>query len=101
MSFEILPAIVLDTQDEFKITKSDELKQNIENAASLIAKVASDRLANEIYSMDTKEIKDLAKLVLDIQRAFFGSNDITINNIQNNISQTKLNYFKSSLKDEI
>lgn len=102
MSFEILPALANDDNvDVYKLSKSDELKQNIENAASLIARVASERLAHEIHGMDIKEIKDLAKLVLDIQRAFFSSSDITINNVQNNISQTNLNFFKSSLRDEI
>lgn len=79
----------------------EQIKQSLETAAVTLSKFCASELANGISSMDIKEIKDLSKMLIDLQRAFFGNEGVTVNNIQQNISNTQLNFFKQSLKNEI
>lgn len=90
-----------ETEEKIELPSDEQLRDDLRTAALAISKFCADRLNNEIDYMETKELKDLAKLAIDLQRAFFGSSDITINNVQQNISQTHLQMFKQSLRDEI
>lgn len=87
-------------QDNSVVTK-EQIKQDLETAAVALSKFCASELANGISSMEIKEIKDLSRMIIDIQRAFFGNEGVVINNIQQNISNTQLNFFKQSLKNEI
>lgn len=87
-------------QDNAVVTK-EQIKQDLETAAVALSKFCASELANGISSMEIKEIKDLSRMIIDIQRAFFGNEGVVINNIQQNISNTQLNFFKQSLKNEI
>lgn len=88
--------------EEPKVQLTDEqIRDDLQTAARALSKFCAERLQSEISYMEIKELKDLAKIAIDLQRAFFGSSDITINNVQNNISQTQLQMFKQSIRDEI
>lgn len=88
------------TEVSSTLTK-EQIKQDLETAAVALSRFCASELANGISSMKIKEIKDLSRMIIDIQRAFFGNEGVTINNIQQNISNTQLNFFKQSLKNEI
>ena len=92
-----LPSTI-DTKDNVEV---DKVKTNLETATSSIAEYCANQLIH-LDSLEFKEVKELAKIVLDITRTLYPQNQITINNntIQN-ISNTQLNYFKQGLKNEI
>lgn len=79
----------------------EQIKEDLQTAARALSKFCAERLQSEISYMEIKELKDLAKIAIDLYRAFLGSSDITINNIQQNVSQTQLQMFKQSIKNEI
>lgn len=104
MFYEIVESITTfpyETKEEQVVLTDEQIRDDLQTAARAISKFCAERLQTEISYMEIKELKDLAKIAIDLQRAFFGSSDITINNVQNNISQTQLQMFKQSIRDEI
>lgn len=100
-SFNTLEMEIESANQGNEVVTKEQIKQDLETAAVALSKFCASELANGISSMEIKEIKDLSRMIIDIQRAFFGNEGVVINNIQQNISNTQLNFFKQSLKNEI
>lgn len=100
-SFNTLEMEISSGSQGKEVVTKEQIKQDLETAAVALSKFCASELANGISSMEIKEIKDLSRMIIDIQRAFFGNEGVVINNIQQNISNTQLNFFKQSLKNEI
>lgn len=78
----------------------EKMKSDLLKASVVLTQVCELQLA-KVETLDIKTIKDIAKIILDLQSVHFGKSEVVINNYQQNISNTQLNYFKSICKDEI
>lgn len=104
MFYEVIEThttLPFEIEEENTPLTDEQIKEDLQTAARALSKFCAERLQSEISYMEIKELKDLAKIAIDLQRAFFGSSDVTINNVQQNISQTNLQMFKQSIRDEI
>lgn len=89
------PAISASTLD----TLSDDLK----GVATSIVSICKLKIQEQGEDMDIATLKEVAKVALDVQKAFYDNKqtNVQVNNIQNNISNTQLNYFKGIMRNEI
>lgn len=83
--------------DTSNLTLNDDLK----SIASTIVQVCKCKLRTEGEDIDLFTLKEVAKVALDVQKAFFDnkSTNVQVNNV--NISNNQLNYFKGIMKNEI
>lgn len=85
------------------LNKMEKLNTDLQEQAATILQTCKVKLNTKGEDMDLFELKDIAKITLDIHKAFFSdkSSAVTINNVQQNISNTQLNHFKGIMRTEI
>lgn len=100
-----LPELKLpvDVFDGVKLTKTEQLNEDLQAVASSIVTICKTRIRDESEDIDLKTLQDIAKITLDVQKAFFDNKqtNVQVNNIQNNISNSQLNHFKGIMQNEI
>ena len=97
------PEPKMDLFDGKELTKLEKLNEELQDQAAIIVQTCKTKLHCAGEDIDLNELKDITKIALDVQKAFFSdkNNAVTINNIQQNISNTQLNHFKGLLQNEI
>lgn len=91
---------------EYELEKVEEfdtlsaMREELLNASYTLTKACEAKLAG-VDSLEYKELKALADIIKDLQNAYFGRPEVVVQNIQNNISNTQLNFFKSIMQNEI
>lgn len=85
------------------VSKMDKLNADLQEQAQTIILTCKAKLAASGEDIDIAELKEIAKISIDLQKAFFSEKSaaVQINNVQQNISNTQLNYFKGIMRTEI
>lgn len=76
------------------------MREELLSASYTLTKACEAKLASA-ESLEYKELKALADIIKDLQNAYFGRPEVVVQNIQNNISNNQLNFFKSIMQNEI
>lgn len=92
-----------DIFDGCTLTNSQKLNEDLRQVASNIVKICKIKINNDGEDMDLATLKEVSKIALDVQRAFFDNKqtNVQVNNNIQQISNTQLNYFRGLLQDEI
>ena len=85
------------------LTIKEQLSEDLQSVALKIVTICSIKVKEHGEDMEIETLKEVAKVAIDIQKAFFDNkqSNFTVNNVQNNISNTQLNHFKGIMQNEI
>lgn len=109
MNLTLLPIYNTFTEETSKTSHSissvesselESMREDLLKASKTLTRACEMKLEH-LSSLDIKELKDIAKVILDLQSTYFSKPEVVVNNYQQNISNTQLNFFKSIMKDEI
>lgn len=86
---------------DIDIKPTSTLKEDLHDVANQMVSVCKIKLRDEGEDMDLATLKEIAKVALDIQKAFFDNKApaVQVNNM--NVSNTTLNHFKGIMRTEI
>lgn len=92
-----------DIFDGQELTKTQKLSEELQQVASNIVQICKIKVNNNGEDMDLAMLKEVSKITIDVQRAFFDNKqtNVQVNNNIQQISNTQLNHFRGLLRDEI
>lgn len=95
-TFEIERTSEIETSD----TELERMKDDLLKASRALTKACESYLTPH-SDLSLKDIRTLSQVITNLNNAYFGKSEVVVNNYQQNISNTQLNFFKSIQQDEI